>query len=177
MNALSFYGSKIILDRPNHFGWVPIILDRSKLQKLFHKSLIWTWPKLFGPNQNVSDLTKTIWMIQNLFRHKEGQGQSLNFIISGVENLIIWQFWWLVELQGLFHGCQHTLLTQLKLECKEMVLAKTRSSKVPCTVSELQFQVSKEVYILQWFALASVLCYGLIHKQCWFLSDLVESQN
>ena len=40
--ALSFYGSKMILDRPNHFGRVPImgsicfgrvqiILDRSKL--------------------------------------------------------------------------------------------------------------------------------------------------
>ena len=133
------------------FCRVQIISDRSQLYKLFHKSLIWTWPKLFGPNQNVSDLTKTIWMIQNLFGHKEGQ--SLNFIISGVENLIIWQFWWLVELQGLFHGCQHTLLTQLKLECKEMVLAKTRSSKVPCTVSELQSQVSKEVYIL--------ICFGL----------------
>ena len=77
--------------------------------------------------------------------------------ISGVENLIIWQFWWLVELLELFHGCPHTLLTQSKLECKEMVLAKTKSSKVPCTVSELQSQVSKKVYIQQWFALASVL--------------------
>ena len=28
-NALSFYGSKTILDRPNHFGRVAIILDRS----------------------------------------------------------------------------------------------------------------------------------------------------
>ena len=26
-NALSFYGSKMILDRPNHFGRVPIILE------------------------------------------------------------------------------------------------------------------------------------------------------
>ena len=30
-DALSFYGSKTILDRPNHFGRVPIVLDRSKL--------------------------------------------------------------------------------------------------------------------------------------------------
>ena len=43
-----------------------------------------------------------------------------------------------MELQGLFHGCPHTLLTQSKPECKEMVLAKTKSSKVPCTVLELQ---------------------------------------
>ena len=69
------------------------------------------------------------------------------------ENPIIRQFWWLVELLESFHGCPHTLLTQLKLECKDMVLAKTRSSKVPCTVSELQSQVSKEVYIL--------ICFGL----------------
>ena len=26
-SALSFYGPKIILDHPNNFGWVPIILD------------------------------------------------------------------------------------------------------------------------------------------------------
>ena len=102
-------------------------------------------------------LSKTIWMIQNHFGHIKEEGRSLNFIISGVENLIIWQFWWLVELQELFHGCPYTLLTQSKTECKEMVLAKTKSSKVPCTVSELQSQVRKEVYIRQWFALASVL--------------------
>ena len=29
--ALSFYGSKMILGRPNYFGWVPIVLDRSNL--------------------------------------------------------------------------------------------------------------------------------------------------
>ena len=27
--ALSFYGTKIILDRPNNFGRVPIVLDGS----------------------------------------------------------------------------------------------------------------------------------------------------
>ena len=29
--ALSFYGAKMVLYRPDYFGWVPIILDRSKL--------------------------------------------------------------------------------------------------------------------------------------------------
>ena len=29
MYALSFYGSKIILDRPNNFGQVPIVLNAS----------------------------------------------------------------------------------------------------------------------------------------------------
>ena len=66
----------------------------------------------------------------------------------------IWSFdsfdgWW--NCRDYF---MDALLTQLKLECKEMVLAKTRSSKVPCTVSELQSQVKK---FISWFALASVL--------------------
>ena len=30
-SVLSFYGFKIILDRPNHFGRVPIVLDGSNL--------------------------------------------------------------------------------------------------------------------------------------------------
>ena len=40
--ALSFYGSKMILDRPNNFGRVPIILDRSnrfgRVQTILNKS-------------------------------------------------------------------------------------------------------------------------------------------
>jgi hypothetical protein len=53
MSCPSTYGSKMILDRPNNFDQVPtvlrvsnlfcrvqIILDRSKLWKLFQKSLI-----------------------------------------------------------------------------------------------------------------------------------------
>ena len=30
-NAFSFYWSEIILDRPNHFGRVPIVLDKPNL--------------------------------------------------------------------------------------------------------------------------------------------------
>ena len=30
-NALSLYGSKMILERPNHFGQVPIVLDGPNL--------------------------------------------------------------------------------------------------------------------------------------------------
>ena len=30
-NALYFYGSKLILDHPSHFGWVQIVLDGSNL--------------------------------------------------------------------------------------------------------------------------------------------------
>ena len=40
--ALSFYGSKMILDRSNNFGLVPIILDRSnrfgRIQTILNKS-------------------------------------------------------------------------------------------------------------------------------------------
>ena len=40
---------------PICFGWDQIILAR------FKKSLIWTWPKWFGPDQNKLDLTETNW--------------------------------------------------------------------------------------------------------------------
>ena len=43
MYALSFYGSKIIFDRPNNFGRVPIVLDVS--------SLFWSGPNHFGQVQ------------------------------------------------------------------------------------------------------------------------------
>ena len=68
-NALSFYWSKMILDRPNHFGWVPIVLDEC--------NLFWLVPNYFGqvriikispeksnltdPDQNTLDPTKMIW--------------------------------------------------------------------------------------------------------------------
>ena len=65
-NALSFYGSKMILDGHQwfrvgliRFVRVQIILDRSKLQKIVQKNLIWTSPKWFGHIQNELDLTKT----------------------------------------------------------------------------------------------------------------------
>ena len=41
--ALSFYGAKMISDRPNHFGWVPIILDGP--------NLFWSGSNHFGQIQ------------------------------------------------------------------------------------------------------------------------------
>ena len=42
-NAFSFYGSKIILDRPNHFGQAPIVLDEP--------NSFWSGPNHFGQVQ------------------------------------------------------------------------------------------------------------------------------
>ena len=82
--ALSFYGSKIILDRPNHFGWVPIVLDGSNLfwsgPNHFGQTfmdllkMIWTQRKQIGPFQNDWKSTKMIWLVQNNFGPIEGQG-------------------------------------------------------------------------------------------------------
>ena len=71
--ALSFHGSKTILDRPNNFDRVLIVLDRSnsfwlgpnhfglvQFINLVQKSVIGTRPKWFRSNQNNSDPTKTI---------------------------------------------------------------------------------------------------------------------
>ena len=59
--ALSFYGSKMILDRSNNFGRVPIILDRS--------NSFWWDPNHFGqvqikisPEKSNLNLTKMIWI-------------------------------------------------------------------------------------------------------------------
>ena len=41
--ALSFYGSKTILDRPNQFGWVPIVLGGP--------NLFWSGSNHFGQIQ------------------------------------------------------------------------------------------------------------------------------
>ena len=96
-NALSFYGSKIILDRPNHFGRVPIVLDGSnslwsgpnhfrqvqiiknspEKSNLYLTKMIWTQPKRFGHDQNNLDPSKTIWKVQNHFGPIEGQGIHL----------------------------------------------------------------------------------------------------
>ena len=93
-NALSFYGSKMILDRPNHFGRVPIVLDWSNLfwsgrnhfrqfqiitispekSNLNLAKMIWIRPKRFGPDQNNLDPSKTIWTVQNHFGPIKGQG-------------------------------------------------------------------------------------------------------
>ena len=89
----------MILDRPNHFGWVPIILDRSTLfwsslnrfgqvqiikispgkSNLNPTKMIWTRPKQFVPDQNNLYPSKTIWRVQNPFRPIEGQDINLHF--------------------------------------------------------------------------------------------------
>ena len=77
--VLSFYGSKMILDCPNNFGQVPIILDGSDLfwsgpnhfrqvqiiklcpakSNLNMTKMIWTWPKQFVFFQNNLDGPKS----------------------------------------------------------------------------------------------------------------------
>ena len=60
-NALSFYGSKLILDRQNNFGRVPIILNGP--------NLFWSGSNHFGqvqiikisPEKSNLNLTKRIW--------------------------------------------------------------------------------------------------------------------
>ena len=73
-SALSFYGSEMVLDSPNHFGWAPIISEGS--------NLVWLYPSHFGqvqiknisPEKSNLNLTKTIWTVQNNFGLTEGQG-------------------------------------------------------------------------------------------------------
>ena len=79
--ALSFYGSKNILDYRNQFGRVPIVLDGP--------NLFWSGPNhcgqiqiieispekiWFGSDQNDLEPNKTIWTVQNHFGPIEGQG-------------------------------------------------------------------------------------------------------
>ena len=93
INVLSFYGSKIILEHPNCFGQLQIILVPSKsfwlgpnhfgqLQIKFFwynfynldlSKMIWTQPKWIGPVHNDWYSTKRIWIVQNNFGPKEGQ--------------------------------------------------------------------------------------------------------
>ena len=94
IDALSFYGSQIILYPPKYFGRVPIVLDRpnsfwSGSNYFGQVQIIKTSPeksylnltKVFGPDQINLDLTKlicthpkTIWTVQNNFGPMEGQG-------------------------------------------------------------------------------------------------------
>ena len=61
LHALSFYGFKMILDRPNDFGRLPIILDGP--------NLFWSGSNHFGqvqiieisPEKSDLNLTKIIW--------------------------------------------------------------------------------------------------------------------
>ena len=84
----------MILDRPNNFGRVPIILNGSNLfwlapnhfgqaqiinispekSNLNMTKIILTQPKQFGTKQKDSDTTKTIWIVLNHFGPMEGQG-------------------------------------------------------------------------------------------------------
>ena len=110
--ALSFYGSKIILDRPNYFGWLPIILDGSnsfwtgpnhfgqfQITKTSPEKsnwnltkMIWTCPKQIGPDQNNLYITKMIWPVQNHFGPIEGQGIRPQEPFYPVNTLILWTF-------------------------------------------------------------------------------------
>ena len=88
INAWFFYWSKMILDCPNCFGQVQIILVRFKLVDLSRLFFIfWTCPKWLGPNQFELDPTKTnsktivtrlklFGRFKNPFGHIEGQGKS-----------------------------------------------------------------------------------------------------
>ena len=107
-NALSFYGSKIILDCPNHFGRVSIVLDGSnsfwscpnhfgnfqiikispEKSNLNLTKMIWAQAKWFGPNQTNLDLSKTIWTVQNNFGPIEGQGKKSFVIMLKRQNII-----------------------------------------------------------------------------------------
>ena len=57
-------GSNLFWWGPNNFGQVQIIKT----------SVIGTWPKWFGPDQNDLDPTKIIWTVQNHFGPIKGQG-------------------------------------------------------------------------------------------------------
>ena len=65
--ALSFYGFKMILDCPNHFGRVPIVLERS--------NSFWWGPNhfesiqiiKFGPQKSNLNLTKVIFIQPKFF--------------------------------------------------------------------------------------------------------------
>ena len=61
MPCPSMHGSKIILDRPNHFGPVPICFGRVKIIKN-------------SPEKSNLNLSKTIWTVQNHFELIEGEG-------------------------------------------------------------------------------------------------------
>ena len=72
--ALSFYGSKMIMDRPNDFDRVPIILDGP--------NSFWSGPNHFGqvqiikisPEKSNLNLTKMIWTRPKQFESLQGQG-------------------------------------------------------------------------------------------------------
>ena len=97
--ALSFYWYKMILDHPNNFDWVPIVLDGSNSfwsgpyhfeiikispakSNLNLTQMICTWPEQFAPDQNNFYSSKTIWTVQNHFGTLEGQSKWESIKIS-----------------------------------------------------------------------------------------------
>ena len=90
----------MILDRPNHFGRVPIVLAGSNSfwsgpnhfgqvqiikfnpenSNLNLTEMIWTRPKRIGSVRNDWYLTKMIWTVHNHFGPIGGQGIGENLI-------------------------------------------------------------------------------------------------
>ena len=82
--ALSFCRSKIILDRPNYFGRVEIVLDVSKLDYFDSSKSNWTPRQLFCTSHiNDFDSPKSFWTYKRT-RHKffaKEDGEN-NLVIS-----------------------------------------------------------------------------------------------
>ena len=112
INTLSFYRSKMILDHPNCFGWLQIVLVGSNpfwsgpnhfgqvqirlfwtnFYSLDLSKMIWNWPKQIGPGQNDWYWTKMIWTVQNHFGPIEGQGIRIFILmIKHISLLIPWK--------------------------------------------------------------------------------------
>jgi hypothetical protein len=114
----------MILDRPNCFGRVQIVLVRSKsfcpgpkhfgqvqirlfctnFYNLDLSEMILTRPKQIGPDQNNWYSTKMIWMVQNHFGPIE-QGISLPINRVSTRLPVYWSihFTWLIHSFILFH--------------------------------------------------------------------------
>ena len=66
--------SKSFWAGPNHFGQVQIRLFWTIFYNMDLSKMIWTRPKRIGPVQNNWYSTKMIWLVQNNFEAIEGQG-------------------------------------------------------------------------------------------------------
>ena len=67
-------GSNLFWSGPNHFGQVQIIKISPEKSNLNLTKMIWTRPKQFAPDQNNLYLSKIIWTVQNHVGPIEGQG-------------------------------------------------------------------------------------------------------
>ena len=61
MPCPSMYGSKMILDRPNHFGWIQIKKNSPEKSNLNVTKMIWMRSKFFLHVQNNLDGPKLFW--------------------------------------------------------------------------------------------------------------------